>query len=279
MTTEYKCSRCMVVKPSDSFYILKRKLKPPANWLLRKEIMGAACPPYREIREERDCYCKACRKLVGKEAYHDPEWRAKDRERRRVAFLERASKRQLTRRAMMTPEQRAAACVSASKWRKTHGDKYRMMDSMYKKMKRSQLYIVWKDALINHYDGCCACHSRDRLCMDHIIPLQPGADELNCLGNLQPLCMQCNARKVGRAFDYRPDSGRWLLEREPRAWEIFGSKPVAQTGLIMTVSSYEGWTSPIRDREIYIKESPTVSKGGKRSGVFGQMAKFKRPVR
>lgn len=71
----------------------------------------------------------------------------------------------------------------------------------------------WR-ALLDHYGlACLRCGETKKLFRDHLIPLAKGGT--NDIGNLQPLCHNCNSRKHVDATDYRPDGGafaRSLME-------------------------------------------------------------------
>ena len=51
----------------------------------------------------------------------------------------------------------------------------------------------WQELLALHGSRCVLCGSTDRITRDHIIPLSQGGTDL--IGNIQPLCFSCNARK------------------------------------------------------------------------------------
>ncbi len=55
---------------------------------------------------------------------------------------------------------------------------------------------------------CCRCGHRKTIAKDHIQPVSKGGS--NGLGNLQPLCRSCNAKKYDRWEDHRWDSGEWI---------------------------------------------------------------------
>lgn len=51
--------------------------------------------------------------------------------------------------------------------------------------------------LMDEYDNLCAyCYEAKPLCIDHIVPLTLGG--LNDIGNIQPLCVECNSSKGNR---------------------------------------------------------------------------------
>jgi 5-methylcytosine-specific restriction endonuclease McrA len=73
----------------------------------------------------------------------------------------------------------------------------------------SHTAIQWM-ALREFYGNSCLCcdeaFAPDALTRDHVVPLAKGGT--NDIGNIQPLCMDCNKRKGARIIDYRPDPVR-----------------------------------------------------------------------
>lgn len=61
--------------------------------------------------------------------------------------------------------------------------------------------IEWQ-LLKEHYNHrCISCGLNRKLTRDHIIPLTHGGDDK--IGNIQPLCMDCNINKNSKIIDYR----------------------------------------------------------------------------
>ena len=56
---------------------------------------------------------------------------------------------------------------------------------------------------------CLKCGSLDRLTADHVVPVALGGTSF--IFNIQPLCEQCNKRKMKTATDYRPQIVRRLF--------------------------------------------------------------------
>ena len=50
-------------------------------------------------------------------------------------------------------------------------------------------------------DRCMSCGRQIRLAADHVVPLSRGGS--NNIGNIQPLCRQCNSKKGTQTIDYR----------------------------------------------------------------------------
>lgn len=53
-----------------------------------------------------------------------------------------------------------------------------------------------------YHNRCLCCGSPERLVADHVMPLALGGS--NDIGNIQPLCFSCNAKKHSKYKDYRP---------------------------------------------------------------------------
>ena len=64
----------------------------------------------------------------------------------------------------------------------------------------------WR-ALLGVFQECVICRVRqsdcygNTLCRDHIIPIYQGG--CDCIGNIQPLCRECNSRKGPNTRDFR----------------------------------------------------------------------------
>uniref|UniRef100_A0A6M3KP16 Putative homing endonuclease n=1 Tax=viral metagenome TaxID=1070528 RepID=A0A6M3KP16_9ZZZZ len=63
------------------------------------------------------------------------------------------------------------------------------------------------NALKKHYVfTCLACGKKEpeiKLSPDHVVPLSKGGSDF--IENIQPLCAECNGRKMTRSTDFRPD--------------------------------------------------------------------------
>ncbi len=64
----------------------------------------------------------------------------------------------------------------------------------------------WLDLCLHYGNQCLRCGARDRLTIDHIVPISRGGS--NNIDNVQPLCLTCNLKKYKHTHDYRPD-GPW----------------------------------------------------------------------
>lgn len=70
----------------------------------------------------------------------------------------------------------------------------------------------WKK-LVNFYcpnNECLCCKRKRFLVPDHIIPVkQKGTNFIN---NIQPICEQCNSKKIRKIIDYREDKGLYTIQ-------------------------------------------------------------------
>lgn len=98
---------------------------------------------------------------------------------------------------------------NARRWAEENPEKYRynmkMASRKRRAIKRGLLQhhsrAEWEN-LLNKYDRrCIACGATDKIEADHVVPIaQGGTDDI---GNIQPLCRSCNARKWSVEHDWR----------------------------------------------------------------------------
>lgn len=101
--------------------------------------------------------------------------------------------------------------LAVQRWRFTHRDQARMLDRVYKGMKRNLIFqAAWPRILAHYGGGCIKCGTTERVAPDHVLPVLGDPVARNVLRNLQPLCRHCNGMKRGRSDDYRPDGGAWI---------------------------------------------------------------------
>lgn len=112
----------------------------------------------------------------------------------------------------LTVEQKAARYAAVKAWRGRNKEKSRILEGMYKRMKRHPYYLTSWPLIVAHYGGHCVRCRGDALISDHVMPLHVEHEERNCLANLQPLCRACNSSKVSLSHDYRPDHGLWIRQ-------------------------------------------------------------------
>ena len=91
------------------------------------------------------------------------------------------------------------------KYYDAHPEKMQQKNANYKAKKKKSGGVItakdWTDILEKYDKKCLCCGSREKLEMDHVVPLSIGGS--NTKDNIQPLCRSCNARKGRKNIDYR----------------------------------------------------------------------------
>jgi 5-methylcytosine-specific restriction endonuclease McrA len=194
------CVGCNIVKTVDSFYRersghrSKCKTCESANrkqyYLANKEA----------VKAKRAIYQKA---HLAEQYVHNQAWR-----KRNVEKVREAGRRQYANNI----EHRKKV---KNEWRKKNAelvkiylDKYRlqhlpkMAEKAHKRRARVRcngVYLVTEKELIRLYKSPCSnCGTKERITIDHIIPVVRGGK--HSIGNLQPLCLSCNASKNSKTM-------------------------------------------------------------------------------
>jgi 5-methylcytosine-specific restriction endonuclease McrA len=111
----------------------------------------------------------------------------------------------------LTDEQRAARYEAVKRFRQKNKERVAVMDRMGKRMLRAYPIRVAWPVICAYYGGkCLRCGKKGKhLCIDHVVPLPIGPNELV---NTQPLCRSCNVSKRKRDTDFRPDHGNFIKQ-------------------------------------------------------------------
>lgn len=98
---------------------------------------------------------------------------------------------------------------NARRWAEENPEKYRYNMRMASRKRRAAKSGLsehhsreeWENLLDKYDRHCVACGATDKIEADHVVPIaQGGTDDI---GNIQPLCRSCNARKWSVEHDWR----------------------------------------------------------------------------
>lgn len=172
-----------------------------------RECRAITRPAYlKEWREKNREY----KKEVDKKYYYNlistPEGLEKDRTRKREWYRAKAKAiphyaRDLFRKKYRNdPEFRERTRKYVAEYAKTIPEKIRVWNMNYIARKKNAEGTFttqeWEDILKRNNYKCLMCGTKDRISIDHIIPLSKGGT--NYIENIQPLCLSCNCRKSNK---------------------------------------------------------------------------------
>ena len=97
---------------------------------------------------------------------------------------------------------------SSRKWRRNHPEHKRTLT----RQRRAKILEVggtitteeWKAVVEKYGPACLCCKEIRALTMDHVIPVSEGGPHV--IGNVQPLCLNCNSSKGTKTIDYRQET-------------------------------------------------------------------------
>jgi 5-methylcytosine-specific restriction endonuclease McrA len=112
-------------------------------------------------------------------------------------------------------QSRDISIAYVAKYQKEHPDKVLIKNHKARAKKYgcegTFTFEEWQH-LCEKYNHCCLkCGGKEKLTIDHIIPLSGGGR--NSIENIQPLCLRCNSSKNALTEDYR---GRPRKQPPPR---------------------------------------------------------------
>jgi 5-methylcytosine-specific restriction endonuclease McrA len=138
-------------------------------------------------------------------------YREKHREKRRLGGIRwrEENKEKDTERHIKYREENRERIAAYDRWyRKKNKEKVyfwgRHREYLKKNCVGSHTFQEWEDLKKQYNHTCLCCKRREpeiKLCEDHIIPLSKGGG--NYINNIQPLCRQCNTKKMQKTIDYR----------------------------------------------------------------------------
>lgn len=194
----FRCNKCQ----AHANYLAKRDER-LAQVKARADMMREELAEYsRRYRVERGEELNARRRAA----------RAADPERYRS--MELAHRRALDDRGI------ARRNGAAREWRASHPDRVKVQ-AQVGRAKRTEIRsgtdvrdVTVRELTRIRSAPCLACGATDRTTVDHLIPLVRGGR--HSIGNLIPLCLQCNSSKRQRTWM------EWRISGSPRALAAFG---------------------------------------------------------
>jgi 5-methylcytosine-specific restriction endonuclease McrA len=148
--------------------------------------------------------CKTCAKEYAKAwAKANPEkykkqWQKKNKSR----WVEQKQDQEyMTKKAIYRQQNSARRVANAKAWNEANRERYNLhvANSHIKRRiaKDAKKFKILDKEYKRLYASCCTfCGSKDKITMDHIIPLSRSGN--HSIGNLQPLCRKCNSSKKTR---------------------------------------------------------------------------------
>lgn len=148
--------------------------------------------------------CKACAKAYAKAwAKANPDkikksWKKQNKKR---WVDQKQDKEYMLKKAIYRQENSAKRVAAAKAWNQANRERYTLhvANSHIKRKiaKNAKTYKILDKEFRKLYSSSCAfCGSKDKITMDHIIPISRSGN--HSIGNLQPLCRSCNSSKKSR---------------------------------------------------------------------------------
>jgi 5-methylcytosine-specific restriction endonuclease McrA len=194
------CNRCNIVKTVDLFYREKAKHRS-----ICKACEVARGKQYyldnkEAVKAKRAIYQKA---HLAEQYVHNQAWR-----KRNVEKVREAGRRQYANDIVRKREVKNSWRKQNSELVKGYLEKYRiqhlpkMAEKAHKRRVKvwgNGVYLVKEKELNRLYKSPCVnCGTKERITVDHVIPVVRGGK--HSIGNLQPLCLSCNASKNSKTM-------------------------------------------------------------------------------
>lgn len=156
-----------------------------------------------------DSTCKAC-----KRAYQS-RWREANRDAHRAyssKYQREHAEARMAYYAQWRAENAERKAAGDRQWRSNHPEKVMAMRKLQNARRRARAmratgsftpkeWLALKERYGNRCLICGRSEPEVKITPDHVVPLALGGS--NSIGNIQPLCWGCNARKQARIADYR----------------------------------------------------------------------------
>jgi 5-methylcytosine-specific restriction endonuclease McrA len=212
---EKRCPKCGKVKPSNLFYkYAKRKDGFTTYCIDCYGLIGAMRSEKqreRKRKQAREFYCKDIEvsraKSREKVRRYTERNRDKINERQKQYAADNPERRKEYQRRYYEkhPEQKQRNKDRLKKFFSvTDKNREYKANRRAQKLKAGGVYTAkeFKELCNKYHNLCLCCSSKERLVADHVMPLALGGS--NDIGNIQPLCFSCNAKKHTKYIDYRP---------------------------------------------------------------------------
>jgi 5-methylcytosine-specific restriction endonuclease McrA len=164
------CNKCNIEHPLDNFYNGSSKCKP----------------------------CHKAYTIAWQKANPDKVKKTWKKQNKKRWVEQKEDKEYMLKKAIYRQENSQRRTATAKAWNQTNRDRYRnnVAKSHIKKRGTQVFVILNKEMKALYASSCYFCDSREKITMDHIIPLSRGGR--HSIGNLQPLCKSCNSSKKTR---------------------------------------------------------------------------------
>lgn len=201
---QYKtCKRCEQTQPISNFHALKsnldghrgickacKKLEDAARYQRNIEANRAKALAYYRANKEHYAETFAKKYVENRDAIA---------EKRRLQRLENIWQYKKQERAMYQ-KHREKKLAQGRIWSKNNPDKTRAQNQKRRaRLANAKTFLVRpKDVERLYKSKCLFCENRQRIDLDHAIPLSRGGD--HSIGNLIPLCDNCNSTKYNKTI-------------------------------------------------------------------------------
>ena len=167
------CNVCLVEHPVDNFYKGSNRCKP----------------------------CAIAYSMAWQKANPDKAKKAWKKQNKKRWVEQKQDQEYMTKKAIYRQQNSARRVANAKAWNEANRERYNLhvANSHIKRRiaKDAKKFKILDKEYKRLYASCCTfCGSKDKITMDHIIPLSRSGN--HSIGNLQPLCRKCNSSKKTR---------------------------------------------------------------------------------
>lgn len=157
-----------------------------------------------ELFYSKSSYCKECTKAKSSawaKANPDKVKKSWKKQNKKRWIDQKQDKEYMLKKAIYRQQNSEKRTKTAAEWNKKNKDRFNIHVANAKIKRRisqdARVYKILDKEFRKLYSSCCSfCGSRDRITMDHIIPISRSGN--HSIGNLQPLCKSCNSSKKTR---------------------------------------------------------------------------------